>query len=174
MMEKIQNKKGFTLVEVLVALSVITLGGLSVFAFLNQTLRSAKLSEDAIIVSNLAREGIELVRSMRDSGNVNFDGLSVGNWIIDSNDNYSISVPADSADITNCSNCRLYLNSQLYTHTPGGVTTKYKRMITLSDPTPDHVICKGGSDCERVVTVRVARDGSSAVYTLVTYLTDWR
>ncbi len=172
--EKI-NIKGFTLVEVLVSLSVITLGGLAAFALLNQTLHSAKLSEDSIIVSNLAREGMEIVRSIRDSSANGYDSLVVGDWIVDSGSNYGITTSADDNSIVSCSNCRLYINNGRYSHVAsGGVATSYKRMITIVDPSSDHVICNGGSDCERVIEVRVARDGSDAVYTLVTYLTDWR
>ena len=59
-------KKGFTLVETMVAISLLTVSIIAPMALTTQSLQSAYYARDQIIASNLAQEGIELVRNHRD------------------------------------------------------------------------------------------------------------
>lgn len=61
------SRTGFTLVELLIGISVFTLGITSVFLLLQHTMKSVVISRNEVIVANLLREQIELVRNIRDS-----------------------------------------------------------------------------------------------------------
>ena len=70
-----QNQKGQSLIETMVAISVIIIGLFSVFALASFSLSSQGASKTQIIATNLAREGIEVVRNVRDS---NWLAIDVG------------------------------------------------------------------------------------------------
>lgn len=59
--------RGFSLGEVLLAAFVLTAGLLSVTALISSSLRQSMESRDTIIAVELAQEGIELVRNVRDN-----------------------------------------------------------------------------------------------------------
>ncbi|KND47032.1 MAG: putative Type IV pilus pilin [Parcubacteria bacterium C7867-004] len=59
--------KGFTLVETLVALSLITIAMIGPFQSVENALAASYVARDQIIATNLAQEGIEYVRSVRDA-----------------------------------------------------------------------------------------------------------
>lgn len=61
------GQRGFTLVEVIVMASIATVGVLSTLVVANATLQTSKTNERRVTATNLAREGIELVRAARDS-----------------------------------------------------------------------------------------------------------
>lgn len=60
-------KKGFTLMEAIVAIFVITAGIVGVSSLVAQTISSATFSKDKLIAAYLAQEGIEIVRNIRDT-----------------------------------------------------------------------------------------------------------
>ena len=64
---KILNlNKGFTLVEVIVSLGIISFVLVSVISAMSLSLTSAARSENNLIAANLAQEGLEIVRNLRD------------------------------------------------------------------------------------------------------------
>ena len=67
--KKYQQKtfKGFSLGEVLLAAFVLTAGLLSLTALMASSLRNSFETRDAIIATELAQEGVELVRNVRDN-----------------------------------------------------------------------------------------------------------
>jgi len=134
------QQSGFTLLEVLVSLSILTIGALSVFALMNRTVTATEKNRNTIIAVNLAREGLELVRSIRDSSSLGFDELDNAcathpncNWIIDSNANYNLSTAADNSDVYSCINCRLYITGGQYSHDNTGTLTGLKRLINIDN-----------------------------------------
>ena len=64
---KIFKKSGFTLIEILVTLFVLSIGVSAVFLLMSKSLRSSMDARDQIIASQLAQEGIELVRNLKDN-----------------------------------------------------------------------------------------------------------
>lgn len=61
-----RNNSGFTLIETLVAVLVLVLGLLGPLALAAQSISAGRLSRNRLIAANLAQEGIELVRNLRD------------------------------------------------------------------------------------------------------------
>ncbi len=58
---------GFTLLEVILAISVLTIAVGGSFALIQQTLISASLNQSKLIASCLTQEGLEIVRNIRDN-----------------------------------------------------------------------------------------------------------
>ena len=58
--------KGFTLLEVMVAMMVIVVGLLASLFLIAFTISSGAADKDRIIAIQLAQEGIELIRNIRD------------------------------------------------------------------------------------------------------------
>jgi len=85
----VKDSAGFTLIEVLITLSVFTIGVIGSFALAIANLRSVEENQDRLVVSNLAREGIEMVKNTRDSNwlkiqaNEDCDSLTVGLQLCD-------------------------------------------------------------------------------------------
>jgi type IV pilus modification protein PilV len=66
---KKENKlsKGFTLVETLVALSIFSVGILSLMAVLGQGISNTTYAKQRVVAAYLAQEGVEYVRNLRDT-----------------------------------------------------------------------------------------------------------
>ncbi len=95
-------KRGFTILEVIVAIFVLTVAVGGSFVLIQQTLIAASLAESKLTAHYLAQEGIEIVRNIRDTNwleqrtDFNFywdtylaEGLEIGesrDYIVDYND----------------------------------------------------------------------------------------
>jgi len=61
------NKKGFSLLGVIIATLITSIGLVSILSLAALSLRGASLSKTRLIASGLAQEGIEVVRGIRQS-----------------------------------------------------------------------------------------------------------
>lgn len=66
-LNKFKNRKGFTLVETLMALFIFSLSVVVVMAVLSQGISSTSFAKDKVVATYLAEEGIEYFRNMRDT-----------------------------------------------------------------------------------------------------------
>jgi prepilin-type N-terminal cleavage/methylation domain-containing protein len=76
---------GFTLIELIVGMTIFSIGLAGIYALLQTTMSSVRYSQDEIIVSGLLREQIDLVNNMRDTSLHNYipwDSalISTQNW----------------------------------------------------------------------------------------------
>ena len=82
-----RSQKGFSFVEVIISLFVLSIGFLGVVNLSATTLRNSFLQRDSIVASMLVQEGVELVYNVRDTnlanGNPAFSGVSSGSYRID-------------------------------------------------------------------------------------------
>ncbi len=67
MLNKRGNQQGFTLVEVIVMMSIVVIGVLATLSVANLAVRASDANEQRVAAVNLSREGVELVRAIRDS-----------------------------------------------------------------------------------------------------------
>lgn len=72
MRKKVVNS-GFTILEMLLALSVLSVGIMAAFTLSISNLQTAKNNYQRILAVNLAREGVEIVRNMRDTNWLKID-----------------------------------------------------------------------------------------------------
>ena len=125
--------RGFTLIEVMVAISVLTIGIMGIYTLIPKVISITSANANRFIVSQLAREGIEVVRNIRDTNwlkNQPFDtGLTQGV-------NYGVQYNGDSL-INNYGQVTLQLNTEgFYGYNgkfgySGGVDTRIKREIII-------------------------------------------
>lgn len=142
---------GFTILEVTLAVFLVAVGVLGSYALIQQTLYAAEFSQDKLIASYLAQEGIEIVKNIRDTNwlkGQDWDaGLSEGTFNIDYKtqdvDNsgcpavgepLKIGTVGDDSGFYNCSS---------------GNDTKFTRKVIISHTSPDKM----------TVTVEVERIG---------------
>ena len=61
------NKNGFTIIEVITATSILTIGVLGAFSAIQMIIASTSIISSQLAATYLAQEGIENVRAIRDS-----------------------------------------------------------------------------------------------------------
>ncbi|MBU1015183.1 hypothetical protein KKI17_01980 [Patescibacteria group bacterium] len=61
------DKRGLTIIEVLAAVGIFVLGGLGVFALIQQITSFSQEGADRLTASLLAQEGVEIVKNIRDT-----------------------------------------------------------------------------------------------------------
>lgn len=146
---KLQNKdrkKAFTLVEALVALSILIIGVMSGFILVTKALYDASIIRDRLTASFLAQEGIEFIRQIRDSNYVKNlansgtvvawnNNLADGDYIIAPSGN-----PPSSINLMPFSDKTLLWDKTtgLYNYDTGEVTT-FKRKVTLKQVNADEI-----------------------------------
>jgi len=86
MLKSKNTKKGFTVLEVLIAVLVLTIGGLAAYSVVQQIVFKTFSANYRLSAAYLAKEGIEIVRNTRDTNWIeaeNWDnGLASTNWEI--------------------------------------------------------------------------------------------
>lgn len=89
------RNKSFTLIEVMVALYVLIVGLLAAVSLLVRTMSLTEVTAEKFIAANLAQEGIEIVRNIRDNNILSSRswnaGLNTGSYRADYNDNVLLS-----------------------------------------------------------------------------------
>lgn len=141
--------KGQSLLETVIAIGIILIGIVPLVALTTMTARAGRLAAEQTIATELASEGIEVVRNIRDSnwleGEAWNNGLSDGQYVIQ----FTTSPP------------NWNLQSGNWISTPV-LLDRFKRLIVL------HSLADGGLE----VTSEVRWQGRS--YQLIEYLYDWR
>ncbi len=75
-----QHKTGFTLVETLVAISILTMSILGTFTAVQKSLQSSTFAKDEITAFYLVQESIEYIRNVRDENGLwSLQQISLGN-----------------------------------------------------------------------------------------------
>ena len=172
---------GFTLLETLVAISVLLMALLGPFAIASQALRSAYYARDQVTAFYLAQEGIEYVRALRDQNYLTTPGTPT-NWV-NGLDICKIGVGKCTVDLKTFNHAQcpggvggtcpvLYTDpSGVYTQSSGiGYTaTKFTRSITITD------VSLGGLIDEELVSVTVTWQtiGLTRSFTLKERIFNW-
>lgn len=151
-------KKGFTLLEVTIAISVFLIGVLGIYAVIPRVIYISQANIDRFRASQLAREGIEIIRNIRDSnwlsGNAFDNGLSDGDWRVQYNKDFLLA-PADEP---------LKIDTNGFYNYDSGSPTKFKRKVTLSHPGTDNLNVK----------VEVSWSGKESPLVVEESLYNWR
>ncbi len=160
-----KNKKGFTLIEVITILFVISLGMIGVLSLIVQNIQSQSLNKDTLIAYQLAQEGVELIRQVRDTnwreGRAWNTNLAVGNYYMDYTDLTPNPAPTKNYGNLRQDNEGMYLNNPLFVISPG---TNFYRVITIQDR---------GTGILVVSNVYWSDHGRNYVYVLEAALYNW-
>lgn len=176
-MMQTQNQRGFTLIETLVAITVImtAIGG-PLYA-IQQTLRMSQNSRDQLVASSLAQEGVEFVRAIRDNNYLYILEFSESgrSWLygLDGSGGSVNCLTSDcvvdpTQNTVSRSISPLYLSTtSLYNQSGSGTQTGFTRTVRLAPV--------AGSSTEIRVTVRVewTNRGGPQNVTITDYLHNW-
>jgi prepilin-type N-terminal cleavage/methylation domain-containing protein len=75
------DNRGFTLVETMVAITILAVAMIGPFAAIQNSLNASRTARDQLIAISLAQEGIEYVRSIRDNNYLSGYVASGGYWL---------------------------------------------------------------------------------------------
>lgn len=153
-----KNQAGFMMIEATFSIFIVGTILITFMAVMASVYRTEFSKRDLIIASNLAQEGIEIVRNIRDNnwkqGKKAFETVpftSGGNYCVD----YVGTVVSDCGD-------KFLMNSvnsfYQYTVTGAYTVTKYSRTIVIN-----------GSGDSRTITVTVNWDGKNMTMTDTLY-----
>lgn len=133
-------KNGFSLIEALIAIAILIVGILSAFLLLIRTTATIPSMQARLTAVNLAQEGIEEIRALRDSDFVNGKNFKNFLTIAHSNcligDNCQVSVDSSDGNIYLAPNTELgYLfyhdDSGLYNYISSTNQSIFKRQIII-------------------------------------------
>lgn len=169
MRKLIQKQKGFTIIEIIVVFFVISMGLIGVLSLIVQNIQAQRIGKNELVASQLAQEGLELTRNIRDmnwitAGNAWSQDISNGGtyvFAIDYNGRSSINPVSGPSDST----AKLKIDaSGFYSHS-GLTDSIFNRAITVTD----------NGDYLDVQSEIEWRERSSIYhYTANTILYDWR
>lgn len=125
-----QPKPGFTLVEVITVLFIMSLGLIGILSLIVQNIQSQNYNKNSLIAYQLAQEGVELIRQVRDTNwinDVNFNtSLAAGNYTIDYLNLTPQTAGSDPVVL------KIDASSGFYSHSVGD-DSNFSRLITIED-----------------------------------------
>ena len=160
--KKIKNKLGFSLLEVIIAIFIITLGLIGILSLVVQSIQVQYINKNNMIASQLAQEGIELVRNIRDNNWIDGlgwkSGIGTGFYIIDYINGIN----------SNISDTKLYIDGNgFYKHGLEATTSNFNRLIEITDT-------DNGDGIDVKSTVIWQEKNNSHSYIAETELYDWK
>lgn len=126
------GRRGFTLMEVIIAVAIIAVGLVAIVALVNLSVSGIRINKSRIIASNLAQEGLEIVRNIRDNNWLSYkrglsnwkDGLAAGDY----------RAQYDSEALLVFSSTPLKIDSNgFYQYGDSGTNTLFYRKITIQN-----------------------------------------
>ena len=170
-----KKEQGFTILEVAVSLFIISMGVLGAMALVDQTIRVKEVNKNKVIAGQLAQEGVEIVRSIRDNNWLDEDDwhdgiINGGAYTV----HYNGGVVDTDVSGLSASTTKLYLDPDgYYRHydSPGSATSTIFRRIIKVDSSFDPST-SASTSVESVVQWQ--ERGTKHEYTAETVLYNWR
>lgn len=156
-MNTMPRKKGFTLVETMVAVAILAIALVGPYTAVQNALSASYIARDELVASSLAQEGMEYIRSIRDNNYLNgrttwLDELSSYSCYGATPTQYCTVDPSqgdihtDTSDraMTSYSSLAvvpvLYLSSNnIYNQQLSGTATRFKRSVQITTISPTEV-----------------------------------
>jgi|WetSurMetagenome_2_1015567.scaffolds.fasta_scaffold01475_8 prepilin-type N-terminal cleavage/methylation domain-containing protein len=174
--KKITNtNSGFTILEMVVVIFIISFGLLGVVSLVNQSIQVGNINKNMLIASQLSQEGLELVRNKRD-----INWLERGDWEFSSTTNSRLDIIRDGTyivDYTGAINsapdnisdqaAKLYLDANgFYSHSASANPTPFYRLITVGNESVSSTTVR----CD----VQWKKGTNTYSFSAQTVLYDWR
>ena len=168
--KKLKKNKGFSFLEVVTATSIITIGMLGVVSLMMQNIQVLSINKNNLIASQLAQEGLEILRQYRDS-----EWLNSGDFLFtDGNKKYVVDA-INSNGLSETNNSIMHDDAKIkidgngfYRRNALGVTdTVFRRIVSVTKNSGEDYATASS-------TVRWAKNGKNYDYVAETLLYDWR
>lgn len=136
-------KNSFTIIEVMMAIFVLTVAVGGSFALIQQTLVSASINQQKLIAYYLAQEGIEIVRNIRDSNWLEKRSIPTISWDDGIADNLSVGqfqnylADYNKLELISFEDKVLNLDEDGFYSYSVGTPTRFKREITIQKTDDD-------------------------------------
>jgi prepilin-type N-terminal cleavage/methylation domain-containing protein len=142
-MIKKPKKNGFTIIETIAAIFMISVGMAAVFSLVIQSTSYVDLAAARLTAIYLAQEGIEVARNIRDSNILEMGRTGIGDW----DDNFSLSADYYNFDYrsqaipdeTNCSGKNYLQVSGGFYACSSNTNSRFQRKIRLNQVSPDKI-----------------------------------
>lgn len=168
------DNRGQSFIEAMVAITIIITSVSSALALVQSSINASRIGGSQIVAANLAREGVEVVRAMRDSNWLQGNAFSVGlsdaeAGSVTARPRFDAATAEWTLDFTALTfsdpSAQLELSPQgLYLYPDdapaNSAHTLYKRLLTVGR------ICRDGSGNERIV----AADGETCTSSVETWV----
>jgi len=145
-----REQNGFTLVETLVAITILMVSIVGPMYAVFQAVQTTYIARDQLIATALAQEGVEYVRHTRDSNflsTISNPGTPVP-WLngLNACTGQSCMVDVTAAETTppvSCSGTCAPLkvsSTNLYSYDPSGSPSRFTRSVTITNMTPNDAV----------------------------------
>lgn len=150
-----KKNKGFTLVETLVAIGILSISILATFTAVQNSLHDSSLSKDRIIAFFLAQDVVEFIKNKRDNNAIADLSGTPTNWLsgiatfgdpcyftetcrVDSYSDSLVDCVYDSGSV--CQNIRQNTSTGLYGYNPAWSESKFRRSVHFQSINADEVL----------------------------------
>lgn len=174
----IKNNLGFTLVESLVAVGILSLSVLATFSAVSNGLQYSGITKDQITAFYLIQEGMEYIKNTRDENALNNIGGNSRTWLYGISENNSdpcyfdttcqLDVNSTGAKLTRCpgswGTCSVLRSDNTtgsYGYNNAWTATTFRREISLS--------AVAGNTDEMLITIQVSWVNRGTNYSLRVY-----
>jgi prepilin-type N-terminal cleavage/methylation domain-containing protein len=157
------NKRGFTLMEVIVSIAIITIALISVVSLISFSISGIAANKSKITAFGLAQEGLEIIRGVRDNNWLNHRS-TVANWRTGLSPG-TYRVQYNNQGLLLSSNVPLKIDSSGFYQYSSGNDTVFYRTVTISNVDDNQF--------KVVVTVSWNEKGRSLTMTAENRLYNW-
>ncbi len=147
MKEENNNKKGFTLVETLVAIGILSLAITATFTAIQSSLKTSNIAKDQITAFYLAQEAVEYIKNKRDENALHNTVDGVTTWLNGLSNCASPStctIDSGAQAVTLCSGTCPVLRqnpaSYLYGYNAGWTATNFTRSVQYTTLSTNEII----------------------------------
>lgn len=132
------NNKGYFLIELMIAISILTVGFLGFLTLVSRSISTNRVISDYLTATYLAAEGIELIKNVIDTNYLN--PPYIWNQGINADGSYEMDYN-DSAPISATGNYLKYDSNNFYNYDFGN-STPFRRIIEISNVSADQIKVK--------------------------------
>ncbi len=154
------QKRGFTLIEALVAITVLLLSIVGPMAIAQTGIQNSIYAKDQIVAFYIAQEGIEIIRNIRDENALNgrpwLTGIPIGTGGADCASASGCGIDIDNMNFIDCtassgSACNIFYDEDglsngsgnpraIYSHDSNGAQTIYRRSIRITNVSANEIV----------------------------------
>ena len=161
------NNKGFSLIEVITAIFILTVGVGGAFSLIYQTLSAVYIVRSELMASFLAQEGVEIVKNLRDNAWLESRAATSTSWLTNLSEaggNYRIDYLTQELGTT-YNATYMKVDSNGFFNYSTGTQTNFTRGVSLTNVST--------STLGVVVTVEWQTGGRSHSLEVIENITNW-